>query len=192
MIELVIAVLSTSAGVYGTSAGSKLVSGTNYRAFRDGLAETALVPGRLLAVTATALACGEAAVAIIQVTAAIAAVTGAPGSVPTATIALGCAIALTSVLAAGITVVIRSGRHATCACFGARSGRQLNGSHLARNAGLLVLLLVAMVGNQIRHGRPVPAAAIVAIAAGAIIALLLIRFDDLAELFAPLRREIAR
>lgn len=63
MTELVIAVLAVAACVYGASSGSKLAGRENYAAFRDGLAETSLVPSRLLRVTAAALAGGEAIVA---------------------------------------------------------------------------------------------------------------------------------
>jgi methylamine utilization protein MauE len=192
MTELVIAVLALAACVYGTSSCTKLAGRTNYRAFRAGLGETVLVPRRLLGVTAAVLAGGETVTAALLAAAAVLAIAGLPGSVPVAAVALGCGVVLTGVLAGGVTVVIRSGTRATCACFGARSGRELSGSHLARNAGLLILLLAAAIGNEFRHGRPAPAAAVVAIAAGAVIAVVLVRFDDLVALFAPVHRETVR
>jgi hypothetical protein len=192
MTELVIAVLALAACVYGMSCGSKLTRRRNYRAFRDGLGETSLVPGRLLGATAAILAGSETAVATLLGAATVLAAAGLPGSFQVADIALGCGIALTSVLTAGVTVVIRSGTYATCACFGARSRRELSGAHLARNVAILVMLLTGLIGNQFRLGQPAPAMAMVAVGAGAIVALLLVRSDDLAELFAPARRQSVR
>jgi hypothetical protein len=192
MTELTIAMLAMAACVYGTSAAAKLISRRNYRAFRDGLAETALVPRQWLAVVAAVLAGAETGAAGILAASAVLAVTAGVGSVLVATIALGCGILLTSVLTAGVTVVIRNGTHAACACFGARSSRKISGSHLARNVSFLVLQLAGLICNEFRHGRAAPAAAIVAVAAGAVIALLLIRFDDLVELFVPMRRQTVR
>jgi hypothetical protein len=191
MTELIIAVLVMAACVYGASSVSKLATRRRYVAFRDGLADTALVRGRLLRATAATLAGGEAVVAAGLVTATTLRAAGLPGAVPVATAALASATVLTGALAAGVTVVIRSGTRATCACFGARSGRELGGSHLARNAGLLTLLVAALIGNEFRYGRPTPAAAGVAIAAGAVVALLMIGLDDIVSLFAPMGQEHA-
>jgi methylamine utilization protein MauE len=187
MTELIIAVLTMAACVYGASSASKLTSSRNYRAFRDGLAQTGLVRAHLLRGVAAVLAAGEATVTVLLATAAVLAAAGTPGSVPFAAIALGCGIALTGVLAAGVARVIRSGTRAICACFGARSGQEISGSHLVRNIALLLVLIAGLIGNVLRHGRPAPAAVIVVLAAGAVIGLLLVRFDDLVELFAPVR-----
>jgi hypothetical protein len=192
MTELVIAVLALAACVYGASSGAKLASARSYRAFRDGLGETALVPGPLLPATAAVLAGAEAGVAAVLAAATILCGGGLPGSVPVAAVALACAAALTGVLAAGVTVVIRSGTRTACACFGARPGRDLGRSHLVRNAGLLALLVTAFVGNALGHGRPPAAATVVAVLTGIVAALLVIRFDDLVALFAPVRHEAAR
>jgi hypothetical protein len=192
MTELVIAVLALAACVYGASSGAKLASGRSYRAFRDGLGETALVPGRLLPATAVVLTGAEAGVAAVLAAATILCGAGLAGSVPVAAVALACAAGLTGVLAAGVTVVIRSGTRAACACFGARPGRDLGRSHLVRNAGLLALLVTAFVGNALGNGRPPVAATVVAVLTGVVTALLVIRFDDLVALFAPVPHEAAR
>ena len=57
------------------------------------------------------------------------------------------AIALALLLAFSWLVLrrLREGRHPPCACFGAWSARPLGAGHLARNAGLVVLALVAIV-----------------------------------------------
>lgn len=189
MTELINAVLAMAACVYAASSISKLATRQRYVAFRDGLADTALVPGRLLKATAATLAGGEALVAACLVTATGLRAAGLPGAVAVATAALASATVLTGALAAGVTVVIRSGIRATCACFGARSGRQLGASHLVRNAGLLAALVAALIGNEFSYGRPAPAAVGVAITAGALVALLMIGLDDIVSLFAPMGHE---
>lgn len=192
MTELVLAVLALAACVYGTSSGTKLTSRTNYAAFRDGLAETSLVPRRLLPATAAILAGGEAIVAAGLLGALVLVAGGLAGSVPVAAAALACGTVLTGILAAGVIAVVRSGTKAACACFGAKAGRELTGAHVGRNVALLAVLVAGLIGNEFRHGRPAAAAVIVAIAAGAVVALLLIRFDDLVDLFAPVSRQTAR
>ncbi|HZR55085.1 MAG TPA: MauE/DoxX family redox-associated membrane protein [Streptosporangiaceae bacterium] len=195
MTELVLAVLALAACVYGTSSGTKLANRTNYAAFRDGLAETSLVPRRLLPATAAVLAGGEAIVAAGLLLALALVAGGLAGSVPVAAAALACGTVLAGVLAAGVIAVVRSGTKASCACFGAKAGRELSGAHVGRNVALLALLIAGLIANAFRHGTPAaPAAAatVVAIVAGAVVALLLIRFDDLVDLFAPVSRPAAR
>jgi energy-converting hydrogenase Eha subunit A len=201
MAELVIGVLALTACVYGASAAAKL---SGHAAFRDGLAQTALVPGRLLRAVAAVLAGGEAAVAAAAVAAAVLAGAGLPGARPASVAVLGVAAALTAVLAAGVTVVIRTGTHAACACFGVRPGRTgpaLGGPHLARNLTLLALLVTALLvtaagdtlaGSRSSHGQPSVAAALIAVLAGVVVALLAIMLDDLVALFAPVHRPAAR
>ena len=102
---------------------------------------------------------------------------------PAAQGALACAAALTAMLAAGVAATIRSGARARCACFGARAGRPLGRAHLARNAGLLAVLVTGLVAGPLAHGQPVPAAAALAAATGSLAALVIIRWEDLADLF---------
>jgi hypothetical protein len=186
MTDLVIAVLVMAACIYGSSSTAKLSSRRSFRAFRDGLAETALVrPGRRLAAVAAVLAGGEAVTAATMAVSAVLTVAGTADSATAVAIALGCGVVLTSALTDGVAIVLRTGTRATCACFGAGSGRQINGSHLVRNIAVLALLLAGLAGNEFRHGRTAPGAVITSLVAGIVLALLLIRFDDLAGLFAP-------
>ena len=53
------------------------------------------------------------------------------------------AFALLAAFTATLAVVLRSGRVATCACFGGASTKPVSSRHLVRNAGLLVLAVVA-------------------------------------------------
>lgn len=191
MTELVIAMLAMGACIYGTSSGGKLVRKKEYRAFRDAIAQTALAAGNPRAVAAILFG-SEMTVAAALTSAMVLTIAGVRDSMTVAAVALGCGIALTSALIAGVTVVLRSGSRVTCACFGATSGRRISGSHLARNVGILALLLAGLIGNEFRQGRASAGATIVALAAGGLAGLLLIRFDDMVELFAPVRQDVVR
>lgn len=72
-------------------------------------------------------------------------------------------------------------------CLGAVSVRTLNRAHLARNVSLLALLATGLASNALQKDHPGSAAQAVAIMVGAIMALLLVRLDDLIELFAPMQ-----
>lgn len=191
MTGLVIAMLAMGACVYGTSSGGKLARGKEYRAFRDAIAQTALGAGHPRA-GAAILVGSEAAVAVILASAMVVTIAGVRDSMPVAAVALGCGIALTSALIGGVAVVLRSGSRVTCACFGASSARPINGAHLARNAGILAMLIAGLIGSGLGQGRASAGAVIVALAAGGLAGLLLIRFDDMAGLFAPVRQETVR
>jgi hypothetical protein len=89
------------------------------------------------------------------------------------------------VLTSGVALIIRRGAQARCACFGARSSRPLGRAHLARNVGLLAVVGVGLIAAPLAHGRPAPAGAMLAAVAGAAAALVVIRWEDIADLFAP-------
>lgn len=185
MSECVIAVLTLAACVFAASASSKLRSGQAYGTFRAGLREALLVPGRLLPMTAAALAIWEAIAAVGLAGAAVAAALSGPGASALAESALAAAAVLMAVLVAGVAMVVRRGTRARCACFGASSGRPLGRAHLIRNACLLAVLTAGLVGNPLRYDRPAPAGVVLAVVVGAAVALLFVRWDDLVGLFAP-------
>jgi hypothetical protein len=191
MTELVIAALMTAVVTYGMSATAKLRSRQAYRAFRAGLAATALVSRPLTGPVAAALAGAEAAVAGLCATAltmTFVSRQGAP-AVPALTgAALAGAAALTAVLTAGVAVAVRRGVAAPCACFGSGGRAPLSGVHLTRNACLLAVLVAGAVGAEIERWPPGPAAAALAAAAGGVSALLLTRLDDLTALFGTAAR----
>jgi hypothetical protein len=186
MTEVVIAVLSAVCCVYLASATAKLRGRSAYQSFRAGLTETRLISRRLLPGTAAALVACEALVAVSAAVAALLTAVSAAAADAVTVSALGLAIALTSVLAAGVAVILRRGTSARCACFGSASERTLGRPQLARNLGLLALLVVALVCDLPGHGQPPADGAVVAVIAGAVIGVLLIRFDDLIALFAPI------
>ncbi len=185
MNELALAMLALGAWVFTISAAAKVRGRRAYRAFAAGLRESGLVPGRALPATAAALAGGEAAIGAGLAGAVAAELATGRGAVPWAEAALALAAALTAVLAAGVAVVVRRGTQASCACFGARPGRPLGRAHLARNLVLLAALGTGLVTSPLAGGSGPPAAAALGVAAGSVAALVIIRWEDLADLFSP-------
>jgi hypothetical protein len=194
MSDFVICVLSLAASIFGTSAGTKLHSTAAYRSFRSGLGSTRLVASHRLPLVAAALATAETGLACALAVAAVAVAAGAPVAGPLATTTLAGAATLTSVLTAGVTRVVRQQTPARCACFGSRTARPLGREHVLRNAALLAVILGGLTGSRLLPGRPTIGGVIVAVAAGAIVALLFIRWDDIFGLFAsshpPVRRPV--
>jgi Methylamine utilisation protein MauE len=187
MGELVIGTLCLAGFVFAASAAAKLRGRQAYRSFRIGLRETVLVPRRLLPAVAAALVSAEALVAAGLIAAAA---TIAAGAAPTreaaafAELAQAVAALLTVVLAAGVAAIIRSGTKAHCACFGSRSARPLGWVHLSRNIGLLAAEICGLVACPLSR-PPTVSGSVVAAVAGGVAALLIIRADDLADLFGP-------
>jgi Methylamine utilisation protein MauE len=186
MNEFSVAIMTLAACVFAVSAFAKLRSRSAYRSFRAGLRETALVPERLLPVIAAVLVCAEAMTAAGLTAATVLIATAASGAHVVAAVALTAAGLLTAALAAGIALVMHSGARAHCNCFGASSGRPLGRVHLIRNVTLLAVLAVGLVSTSLSDGQPAAVGAVVAAAVGAVAALLIIRWEELAELFTPI------
>jgi hypothetical protein len=185
MDELALAMLTLGAWVFTTSAAAKVRGRRAYRAFLAGLGESGLVPRRALPATAAALAVREAAIGVSLAAAAAADLATGRGAVPWAEAALALAAVLTTVLATGVAVVVRRGAQAPCACFGARPGRPLGRAHLVRNLVLLAAIGTGLVTSPLAGGPGAPAAAALGVAAGSVAALVIIRWEDLADLFSP-------
>lgn len=186
MSEFSVSILILTACVFAASAAAKLRSRAAYRTFRAGLRETALMSERLLPAAVAALPGAEAVTAGGLATAAILVATAGTGANPAAEAALAVACLLTATLTAGVALVIRRGTQARCTCFGAGSTRPLGGVHLLRNLALLAVLAGGLTTSPLGHGHPGPVGTLVAVAIGASAALLFIRWEDLAELFAPI------
>jgi methylamine utilization protein MauE len=184
--EFSVAILSLAACVFAASAVAKLRSRRAYQSFSAGLRETALIPRRLLPVAVAALPGAEAVTAVGLAAATVMFATAASGANPAAEAALAAAGLLTAALLAGVAVVMRRGTRAHCACFGTGSGRPLGGAHLIRNLALLAVLAAGLTGSPLSHGSPAPAGTVVAAVVGAVAAVLFIRWEELAELFAPI------
>jgi hypothetical protein len=187
MGDFSLAVLSLAACVFAASAGAKLKSRKAYSLFRDGLAQTRLLPGQLRSAGAAVLSGTETVIAAGLIVAAALTAAGMPGAIPVAGFALASTAFLTSVLAAGIALVIRRGTRAPCPCFGTAASRPLGWTHLVRNLSLLALVCIGLAGVPPAPEHPAAASAIVAACSGALGALLFIRWDDLVELFAPIQ-----
>ena len=155
-------------------------------AHQAGLTETRLISRRMLPGTAAVLVACETLVTVSVAVAVVLTAAHATGAAAVTVSALGLAIALTSILATGIAVILHRGTSARCACFGSASDRTLGRPHLARNLGLLALLVAALICAQYSRGQPPVGGATVAVIAGAVTGVLLIRFDDLIALFAPI------
>lgn len=187
MQAYVIAVLAAAAGVFGTSATSKLRSGEAYRDYRAGLRASRLLSERVLRPAAAMLVVAE----VVGTAAALAAIALLGVRAPGARVAAGTALVLVAtliaVLAGGVLRALRLRPGAPCACFG--GSRPLGPVHAVRNIGLLVALLAAipMTGSSAVSTEIV----VLAVIGGVLAALLFIRADDLADLFAvaPVRRD---
>lgn len=186
MTGLVLAALTIAVIVYGASAGAKLRSTNAYRSYRQGLGQTTLVPVRLLPLTAAVLVGCETAVAASAGAAAVLTVTASSQAALLSTASLTVAGLLAGALTVGVTVVIRRGVQARCACFGSPSTRPPGKAHAIRNACLVAAPAVGLVATQFTSSEPRPTEAALAVAAGTVGGLLLIRLDELVELFTPM------
>ena len=186
MGEFSVVVLSLAGCVFTASATAKLRGRQAHRSFRDGLGETKLIPLRLLPTVAAVLSAAEVVIAAGLVLGAGMTVAMAEGAALLAESALAAAAVLTAVLAIGVAVVVRRGTRARCACFGSGAVRQLGRVHLARNLCLLTVICAGLAGIPLARGHATTAGAVLAAPAGAVAALLFIRWDDLVGLFLPI------
>jgi hypothetical protein len=185
MYELSIIALTLAGCVFAVSSIGKLSGREAYRSFRDQLAETRLIPDNTVPATAAWLAGLEASAAAALLVADALTVAAVPGAAWLAESALTVTAALTAVLALGVAAVVRRGTRARCACFGARSGRPIGRTHLARNVSLLAVVCAGLVAVPLASRLPSLPGAVLAAATGAVTALLFARWDDIAALFAP-------
>jgi hypothetical protein len=90
--------------------------------------------------------------------------------------------ALTLALVSGVAVALSRGTQAPCSCFGGSSGRPLGSAHLIRNIVLLALLAAGLAVSVLQRDRPGLADSLLAVAAGLVLSLLIIRWEDLVAL----------
>jgi hypothetical protein len=181
---LVLATASTGV-VLAASATSKLRTVAGYRAFARSLRALGLVPAALVGAVAVVITAVEAGTAIGLVAALAGVVAGAAWAVPAAVAALLVAVALLAVLSVGIALALRRRSTATCACFGA-ADRPLSARHVLRNAAMLSVALMGVVAAVVVPPAAVDLAGVALCGpVGAVIAVVLIRLDELVELFAP-------
>ena len=157
--------------VLALSAWSKIRNRTVLAELTESFSEVALVRlggGRL---AAFALVAAEA----------VAALALAMPWIPAA-VAFGFVVVLFGALTGGVAVVLGRRLNVACQCFG-RSRTPLRPRHLVRNFGLLAtaVLGLAATGSGLGH----PAGLVVAGFVGALVAVLVISIDDIAELLLP-------
>jgi hypothetical protein len=169
--------------VFGVSAFGKARHPRATRAFATSLRGWRVVPDRLVATVAVAVIGLEIAVVAGAIASLATTATGEAWR-PVAVATLVVAAFLLTALTVGIALALRHGPGAACACFGTTE-RPLNAGHLVRD---VVLLLTSVGGIVLATGadnRPTGlAGAIVAVAAGAVAGWLVVRLDDLIDLFA--------
>jgi hypothetical protein len=178
MPELATGAAVALAVVFAVSATAKARSADRLRAFAAALRPLGFVPERLLRPAVLAVTAAEAAVVVGLVWAPFAAPAVATGAFLLAT---GLLVALTT----GVAVAITRGTGASCACFGAAE-RPLSRRHLVRNLALLAIAVggLGLADRLPRGAADLPAAGLAGLG-GALVALLLIRLDDVVDLFAP-------
>lgn len=102
----------------------------------------------------------------------------------TAGIGIGIAIVLLMVFGVGIAAAMLRGLRTTCRCFGSSSA-PLGRRHLVRNALLVAVAATGLAFGSDRVGSADPAGLAVAGAGALVLAALVVRLDDLIDLFTP-------
>ncbi|GHJ55702.1 hypothetical protein Nm8I071_50090 [Nonomuraea sp. TT08I-71] len=172
--------------VFAASAWSKLRSRAAQRAFAESLRPLPLLPGRLVGPVAAVVTVAEAAIVLGLGWSVVAALAGRAGARAGATFALLATGLLLAVLTTGVVLAVRRRTGVRCACFGAAE-RPLGRRHVVRNGLLLAGAAVALVDVVVGPAhRPAPAGAAVALLAGVLGAAVLMRLDDLVDLFLPI------
>jgi hypothetical protein len=164
--------------VFAVSAAGKVRSAERQRAFAASLRPLGFVPDRFLRPAALAVTAAEVAVVV--------GLTCVPfGAGPPAAGAFWLAAGVLTVLTGGVALALGRGAAASCACFGTAE-RPLSRRHLVRNLALLAIAVGGLaLADQLPAGTTeLPAAALAGLG-GAVVALLLIRLDDVVDLFAP-------
>ena len=154
--------------VFAVAAASKVGSRGGFRTFvasLDGLGRAPVLGWRLVGV-AVVLAEGTTAALLV-----------APATAPWG---LAASTGLLAGFAVAIAVSVRQGREVTCRCFGA-GGSTLRAGHAMRNGALAALALAASALGFAAGTAPVAVADVpIAAGLGAIGAVIVIRWDDLA------------
>lgn len=156
--------------VFAVSAVSKVRDRKSLLAFRK--ATAALLP------RAAARAAGPAAVTVVVVEVAVVVALAVPGAVR---VGLLASVGLLAVFTVAIAAALRRGTTASCRCFGA-SATPLGARHLVRNGVLIALTGLPLLAGEQPGGEPVALAMAAGVAV--VIALLVISFDVIVDLFA--------
>jgi hypothetical protein len=163
--------------VFAMSSASKLRGRTAFDEFvgTTRVLAVAMIPGYQVSrdearLVGVAVVSGETAVPVLMVL---------PG---TAGIGLGIAMFLLTVFGVGIAAAMRRGLRTTCRCFGS-SSTPLGTRHLVRNALLVAVAATGLAFGPDQLTQADPAGSAVAGAAALVLAALVVRLDDLIDLF---------
>ena len=158
------------ATLFAVAVASKVRSRTAIRSFASSIEVFGVRRARAPAVAAAAVALESAIVIAVL----------APGL---AGAGLWLATATLTLLTVLVAALLRRGVRAPCRCFGA-SARPMGRVHVARNA---IAAIVAAAGALLHGAGPSPDPTAIALGLGAGLAgaFLLMRMDDVADLFRP-------
>ena len=169
--------------VFSASAWSKVRSAAAQRAFAASLRP--LLPNGTSAAVAVAVTVAEVGVALGLCVTVVAVLADLPGARPLGIASMLLAGVLCAALAIGVAVGIRRQLGLRCACFGT-SERALSGRHVVRNAMLFAAAVAGLATVAAGPTGPVTAGgALLGLFSGTVVALILVRLDDLVDLFAP-------
>jgi hypothetical protein len=156
--------------VFATAAGGKLRGRAAFGAFTGSV--RALVPelaGRAASVGVVVVVAEVAVVVLLVI----------GGTAPAG---FGWAAVVLLAFSAATVRAVRAGSAASCGCFGV-TPTPLGSRHLVRNAGILVIAAAGAAAGALAHGEPRVPGVVLALASGVVLALVVVFFDDLADLF---------
>ncbi|SEG98045.1 hypothetical protein SAMN05444920_111168 [Nonomuraea solani] len=185
MPYLLIACQVLLAAVFAIALAGKVRGRAAFDAYVSSIVALEILPRRVSVAAANALLAAEAVVIVLL---------ALPWTVP---LGFAAAAGTLAAMIGGILVALRRGRRAPCRCFGA-SVTPLGRVHVVRNlvlaaaggAGLAAWATAGAGGAGLAAwavagpDAPHPAGVVIALVAAGVSALLVVRLDDLMELFA--------
>ncbi|MET7469822.1 MauE/DoxX family redox-associated membrane protein [Micromonospora sp. NPDC005686] len=159
--------------VFVASAVGKIKSGAAFVAFRKGLADMRVLPKAVVPTVAVAVVVGEIITVVLL---------GLP-SAGTGTAGFVLAIVLLASFTAAIGLVLARGTRVACPCFGG-SAVDFGRRHLVRNGLLLAIGFAGLVGGASDAPLALPAV-LLSIGGAVVIAVVVVAFEDIAEVLAP-------
>ncbi|GAA2317062.1 MauE/DoxX family redox-associated membrane protein [Streptomyces violaceusniger] len=152
---------------------TKISGRASFARFVDSVRDMRLLPHPLSRPAALAVVVAEGTVCLLL------AAPAAPATVAGFCLAAGLLAAFTT----GIALALRRGVRTSCRCFGA-SDTLLGGLHIGRNAALIACSALGAVTVR-TDGTTQAAGSVLAVCTGLLLGGLVIKLDDLSELFRP-------
>jgi hypothetical protein len=153
--------------VFAISAFTKLRSRTALRSFASSLV---MLPPRVRLPVGGALAAGEGAAVVLM-------------AIPR--VGLTLSGVLLCAFSAAIAFSVRRGLRVSCRCFGFAAS-QLGPVHLMRNGLLLAAVALGWTALTVPGDPPTVAGLAIAVPAGLVGAVIMVAFDDIADLFTEI------